>query len=163
GAVLVDDAGIPFMAGQHELADLAPRDVVAKAMLRRMRETGTEHVWLDGRAFGVEKWRTRFPTIYATLTSLGIDPVHDQIPVIPACHYASGGVRTDLVGRSSGPALYACGEAACTGVHGANRLASDSLLEAIGFGRRIESEPVAYLGDPPASEASANPEGDSAV
>ena len=163
GAVLVDDAGIPFMAGQHELADLAPRDVVAKAMLRRMRETGTEHVWLDGRAFGVVKWRTRFPTIYATLTSLGIDPVHDLIPVIPACHYASGGVRTDLVGRSTVPALYACGEAACTGVHGANRLASNSLLEGLVFGRRIASELVADLGEPAATSAPADPEGDSAV
>jgi len=132
-------------------------------MLRRMRETGTEHVWLDGRAFGVEKWRTRFPTIYATLTSLGIDPVHDLIPVIPACHYASGGVRTDLVGRSTVPALYACGEAACTGVHGANRLASNSLLEGLVFGRRIASELVADLGEPAATSAPADPEGDSAV
>ena len=122
GAFLVDDEGVRFMQGQHELADLAPRDVVAKAILRRMRETGAEHVWLDARAFGAEKWRVRFPTIYDTLLSRGIDPVRQLIPVVPACHYASGGIRTDLVGESSIPGLFACGESACTGVHGANRL-----------------------------------------
>ena len=145
GAVLVDDAGERFMAGQHELADLAPRDVVAKAILRRMRETGAEHVWLDAREFGAEKWRVRFPTILATLTSLGIDPVTQLIPVAPACHYASGGVATDLHGRTSVPRLYACGETACTGVHGANRLASNSLLEGLVFGRRIAQHIVATL------------------
>jgi L-aspartate oxidase len=128
-----------------------------------MRETGTEHVWLDGRAFGVEKWRVRFPTIYATLTSLGIDPVHELIPVVPACHYASGGIRTDLVGRSTLPALYACGEAACTGVHGANRLASNSLLEGLVFGRRIAAEIVAVLGEPAAAVEPADSDGVGAV
>ena len=97
----VDDSGTRFMRGQHELADLAPRDVVAKAILRRMRETGAEHVWLDARHFGAEKWRVRFPTILATLTSLGLDPVTQLIPVAPACHYASGGIATDLAGRTS--------------------------------------------------------------
>ncbi|MDQ6938519.1 MAG: L-aspartate oxidase [Actinomycetota bacterium] len=140
GAFLVDDAGVPFLRGQHELADLAPRDVVAKAIVRRMRETGAEHVWLDGRSFGPEKWRVRFPTILASLESHGIDPVRELIPVVPACHYASGGVRTDLRGRSSVARLYACGEAACTGVHGANRLASNSLLEGLVFGRRIAAD-----------------------
>ena len=137
GAVLVDDAGERFMQGVHELADLAPRDVVAKAILRRMRETRTEHVWLDARHFGAEKWRVRFPTILATLNTLGIDPVTQLIPVSPACHYASGGIATDLLGRTGVEGLYACGEAACTGVHGANRLASNSLLEGLVFGRRI--------------------------
>lgn len=145
GAFLVDDAGTRFMQGQHELADLAPRDVVAKAILRRMRETGAEHVWLDGRHFGSEKWRVRFPTIYSTLTSLGIDPARDLIPVVPACHYASGGIRTDLHGLSTVDGLYACGEAACTGVHGANRLASNSLLEGLVFGRRIAATIVERL------------------
>jgi L-aspartate oxidase len=151
GAFLVDDAGERFMQGQHELADLAPRDVVAKAILRRMRETGAEHVWLDGRHFGSEKWRVRFPTIYSTLTSLGIDPARDLIPVVPACHYASGGIRTDLHGLSTVDGLYACGEAACTGVHGANRLASNSLLEGLVFGRRIAAtivERLAVSGEP---------------
>jgi L-aspartate oxidase len=137
GAFLVDDRGDRFMQGEHELADLAPRDVVAKAILRRMKQTGAEHMWLDAREFGPEKWRARFPTIYATLTALGIDPVHQLIPVVPAAHYASGGIRTDLAGRSSIDGLYACGEAACSGVHGANRLASNSLLEGLVFGRRI--------------------------
>ncbi|MEO6500550.1 MAG: L-aspartate oxidase [Jatrophihabitantaceae bacterium] len=140
GAVLVDDQETRFMQGQHELADLAPRDVVAKAILRRMRETGAEHMWLDARHFGAEKWRVRFPTILATLTSLGLDPVSQLIPVAPACHYASGGIATDLSGRTSVAGLYACGEAACTGVHGANRLASNSLLEGLVFGRRIAAD-----------------------
>jgi L-aspartate oxidase len=148
GAFLVDDDGVRFMQGAHELADLAPRDIVAKAILRRMRETGAEHVWLDARHFGAEKWRVRFPTIYATLVSLGIDPVHQLIPVVPASHYASGGVRTDLSGESSLPGLFACGETACTGVHGANRLASNSLLEGLVFGRRIAETIVARLREP---------------
>ncbi len=145
GAVLLDRDGIRFMQGQHELADLAPRDVVAKAILRRIRETGAEHVWLDARHFGAEKWRVRFPTILATLTSLGIDPVTELIPVGPACHYASGGIATDLAGRTSVAGLYACGETACTGVHGANRLASNSLLEGLVFGRRIAADVLATV------------------
>ena len=148
GAFLVDDAGVRFMQGRHELADLAPRDIVAKAILRRMRETGTEHVWLDARHLGAEKWRVRFPTIHATLLSLGVDPVRELIPVVPACHYASGGVRTDVNGESSLPGLFACGETACTGVHGANRLASNSLLEGLVFGRRIAEQVVARLREP---------------
>jgi len=148
GAFLVDDDGVRFMQGQHELADLAPRDVVAKAILRRMIETGADHVWLDAREFGAEKWRVRFPTIYATLLSLGIDPVNELIPVVPACHFASGGIRTDLVGETSIANLFACGETACTGVHGANRLASNSLLEGLVFGHRIADTVVARLGEP---------------
>jgi L-aspartate oxidase len=148
GGFLVDDRGVRFMQGLHELADLAPRDVVAKAILRRMRETGAEHVWLDARHFGAEKWRVRFPTIYATLVALGIDPVHQLVPVVPASHYASGGVRTGLSGESTVPGLFACGESACTGVHGANRLASNSLLEGLVFGRRIAETVVARLREP---------------
>jgi L-aspartate oxidase len=145
GGFLIDDSGTRFMSGQHELADLAPRDVVAKAIMRRTQETGADHVWLDARHFGAEKWRVRFPTILASLNSLGIDPVTDLIPVAPACHYASGGIATDYFGRSSVAGLYACGEAACTGVHGANRLASNSLLEGLVFGRRIADELRATL------------------
>ena len=137
GAFLVDHEGVRFMQGQHELADLAPRDVVAKAIMRRMRETGTDHMWLDARHFGAQKWEQRFPTILATCRSHGVDPVTDLIPVAPACHYASGGIATDLHGQSSIPGLFACGEVACSGVHGANRLASNSLLEGLVFSRRI--------------------------
>ncbi len=137
GAFLVDDHGDRFMQDQHELADLAPRDVVAKAIMRRMRESGRPHLWLDARHFGAAKWQARFPTILATCRSHGIDPVTELIPVAPACHYASGGVATDLSGQSSLPGLFACGEVACSGVHGANRLASNSLLEGLVFSRRI--------------------------
>jgi L-aspartate oxidase len=137
GAFLVDWAGDRFMQGQHELADLAPRDVVAKAITRRMHEEGKPHMWLDARHLGAAFWERRFPTILATARSHGIDPVTELIPVAPACHYASGGVATDLWGRSNVAGLYATGEVACSGVHGANRLASNSLLEGLVFSRRI--------------------------
>ncbi|HWJ81985.1 MAG TPA: L-aspartate oxidase [Nocardioides sp.] len=137
GAFLVDDDGNRFMQGVHELADLAPRDVVAKAIMKRMLETGRPHMWLDARHLGAERWERRFPTILATTRSHGVDPVTQLIPVAPACHYASGGVRTDLDGRTDLPGLYATGEVACSGVHGANRLASNSLLEGLVFSRRI--------------------------
>jgi L-aspartate oxidase len=140
GAFLVDHNGKRFMEGQHELADLAPRDIVAKAIMRQMLAAGKDHVYLDARHFGDEKWRVRFPTILASCRSHGIDPVRELIPVAPACHYSSGGVWTDLHGQTSVPGLYACGEVACTGVHGANRLASNSLLEGLVFARRIAAQ-----------------------
>ncbi|MCO5968135.1 L-aspartate oxidase [Actinoallomurus soli] len=155
GAYLIDERGDRFMAGRHPLADLAPRDVVAKAIMAMMRETGAPCAYLDGRNLGPRTWANRFPTILAACEEHGIDPVHEPIPVIPAAHYASGGVRTDLWGRTSVPGLYACGEVACTGVHGANRLASNSLLEGLVFGRRIaEALPADLAADAPAGTAS---------
>src|SRR5689334_11925039 len=138
GAHLVDADGKRFMVGQHELAELAPRDVVAKGIFRELRAAGTDHVFLDAR--DVPDLAHRFPTITAACLAAGVDPRTDLIPVAPAAHYASGGVRTDLAGRTSIPGLYACGEVACTGVHGANRLASNSLLEGLVFARRIAAD-----------------------
>ncbi|MCY0945059.1 MULTISPECIES: L-aspartate oxidase [Streptomyces] len=143
GAYLVDADGVRFMTGQHELAELAPRDIVAKGIMRRMQEQGVQHMYLDARHFGAEMWEQRFPTILAACRAHGIDPVTEPIPVAPAAHYASGGVRTDLQGRTTVPGLYACGEVACTGVHGANRLASNSLLEGLVFAERIADDIVA--------------------
>ncbi|MGW5973986.1 L-aspartate oxidase [Streptomyces sp. NPDC055186] len=140
GAHLVDADGVRFMAGQHELAELAPRDIVAKGIMRRMREKGAEHMYLDARHFGAEMWEHRFPTILAACRAHGIDPVTEPVPVAPAAHYASGGVRTDSRGRTTVPGLYACGEVACTGVHGANRLASNSLLEGLVYAERIAAD-----------------------
>jgi L-aspartate oxidase len=140
GAHLVDEAGKRFMVGQHELAELAPRDVVAKGIHRVLLSTGSDHVYLDARHLGGEFLEHRFPTIMASTRAAGVDPATELIPVAPAAHYASGGVRTDLAGRTSIPGLYACGEVACTGVHGANRLASNSLLEGLVFARRIADD-----------------------
>ncbi|MFF3747855.1 L-aspartate oxidase [Streptomyces kronopolitis] len=158
GAHLVDADGTRFMVGQHELAELAPRDIVAKAIMRRAHEQGVEHMYLDGRHFGAQMWETRFPTILAACRSHGIDPVSEPIPVAPAAHYASGGVRTDLRGRTTVPGLYACGEVACTGVHGANRLASNSLLEGLVFAERIAAD----LADAPATRPAPAPAADPA-
>jgi L-aspartate oxidase len=140
GAYLLDGDGKRFMVGQHELAELAPRDVVAKAIHRVLRATGADHVHLDARRLGGEYLDQRFPTIVAACRAIGVEPATDLIPVSPAAHYASGGIRTDLRGRTSIPGLYACGEVACTGVHGANRLASNSLLEGLVFARRIAAD-----------------------
>uniref|UniRef100_A0AAU2VUY5 L-aspartate oxidase n=1 Tax=Streptomyces sp. NBC_00008 TaxID=2903610 RepID=A0AAU2VUY5_9ACTN len=142
GAHLIDAHGTRFMLGQHEMAELAPRDIVAKAITRQMQLHGTEHMYLDARHFGAEMWEQHFPTILAACRAHGIDPVTEPIPVAPAAHHASGGVRTDLRGRTTVPGLYACGEVACTGVHGANRLASNSLLEGLVFAERIAADIV---------------------
>ncbi|MFD1080604.1 L-aspartate oxidase [Micromonospora andamanensis] len=147
GAHLVDADGKRFMLGQHELAELAPRDVVAKGIHRVLLATGADHVHLDARHLGGDFLARRFPTIVASCLAIGVDPGTELIPVAPAAHYASGGVRTDLRGRTSIPGLYACGEVACTGVHGANRLASNSLLEGLVFSRRIADDIAAGLAE----------------
>jgi len=165
GAFLVDAAGRRVIStDDHPLADLAPRDVVAKAITRRMLELDVRHVYLDARHLGEELLLRRFPTIVARCREAGIDPVTEPVPVAPAAHYASGGVRTDLDGHTDVPSLYACGEVACTGVHGANRLASNSLLEGLVFAARIgaalerdlpsQGVPVITQGDPVLLDAS---------
>jgi len=121
--------------GERFVDELAPRDVVSRAMAARMAEQGVDHLWLD--ATGLERFSTRFPTIAASVTSIGLDPEHDWLPIAPAAHHLSGGVVTDLWGATALPGLWAVGEVACTGVHGANRLASNSLLEGMVFGARL--------------------------
>lgn len=137
GAVLRAPDGALLMPGRHPLADLAPRDVVAAAIAQVQRTTGAPHVWLDGTGLGERTWLHRFPTILASCRSRGIDPVTEWIPVVPAAHYFGGGVVADMSGRTEVPGLYAVGECACTGVHGANRLASNSLLEGLVVGERL--------------------------
>jgi L-aspartate oxidase len=138
GAFLVDAAGERVMAGLHPLEDLAPRDVVAAAISARMATAPhgvDDHVYLDAR--GVDNFAQRFPSITASCVSAGIDPLKDLIPVAPAAHYVCGGITATLSGRTSLHGLFAVGEAACTGVHGANRLASNSLTEGVVAGTRV--------------------------
>ncbi|MFR9731649.1 L-aspartate oxidase [Saccharopolyspora sp. MS10] len=134
GAVLLDVRGERIMAGAHPQADLAPRDVVSAEINRRLGETGAEHVLLD--ATGIDGFAARFPTVHASCLRAGIDPVREPIPVTSAAHYACGGVVTDVEGRTGVAGLYAAGEVARTGLHGANRLASNSLLEGLVVGAR---------------------------
>jgi L-aspartate oxidase len=120
------------MAGRHPLGDLAPRDIVAAAMFERIAGgDGAGHMWLDATALGRGVLEDGFPTVTAACRKQGVDPVTDLIPVAPAAHYSCGGIAADLAGRTSIPGLYAVGEAASTGIHGANRLASNSLVEAV--------------------------------
>ncbi|CAN5845451.1 L-aspartate oxidase [soil metagenome] len=142
GAVLYDGAGRRVMAGVHPLEDLAPRDVVAAAISRRMAEAPggvDDHVWLDATHLG-ERFYERFPSITAACREIGVDPARQRIPVAPAAHYACGGVPAGLDGTTAVPGLYAVGEVACTGVHGANRLASNSLTESVVAGTRLGRE-----------------------
>ncbi len=140
GAYIVDARGQRFMTDVHPLGELAPRDVVSHAIVARMAEDASDSVFLDARHLGEEFVESRFPTIQARLQEHGLSLARDLIPVAPAQHYHSGGIFTDLVGRSSVDGLYAAGEAACTGVHGANRLASNSLLEGLVFATRAAAD-----------------------
>ena len=147
GALLLDTDGVRFMPDVHPMAELAPRDVVARAIVHRMAATGSDHVWLDTRHLGGEFLRKRFPTIIERLLEHGIDMATELVPVAPAQHYHSGGVVADLVGRTSVRGLYAVGEVACTGVHGANRLASNSLLEGLVFATRAARDIARRVAD----------------
>lgn len=137
GAILRNRAGEAFMSRYHPLRDLAPRDVVARAIVSEMRAEQSASVFLDCTGLKSVDLAARFPAIYAFCIGVGIDMRTDPIPVAPAAHYLMGGVRTDVWGRTTLPGLYACGEVACTGVHGANRLASNSLMETVVFGKRV--------------------------
>jgi L-aspartate oxidase len=145
GALLRDTTGERFVD------ELQPRDVVSRAETRRMLELGADHVFLD--ATGLDSFDTRFPNIAKELRAVGLDPAKDWLPVAPAAHYTCGGIVTDLRGSSSLPGLWAAGEASCSGVHGANRLASNSLLEGMVFGPRAVEAIEAGVSGPEASGA----------
>jgi L-aspartate oxidase len=142
GGILRNNKGEAFMEKYDPRKDLAPRDIVARAIDNEMKRTGTEHVWLDCRHFSKEKFTEHFPNIYEKCLSIGIDITKSMIPVAPAAHYSCGGIKTDEWGKSSIRNLYACGECASTGLHGANRLASNSLLEAMVFAHRCFMDSV---------------------
>lgn len=145
GAILRDHRGRAFMKNYHPLKDLAPRDVVARAIDSEMKKTGDSHVWLDCGKIPDAVFATRFPNILSACEKLGIHPPKDQIPVVPAAHYLCGGVRTGLNAETSLKGLYACGEVACTGLHGGNRLASNSLLEAVVMAHRGAQRVIEFI------------------
>jgi L-aspartate oxidase len=147
GAYLLNAAGERFMVARHEMAELAPRDVVSRNIVRVMEEEGSENVFLDCRHLGADFVHRRFPTIWDRLEERGIDMAHDLIPVAPAQHFHSGGILTELNGRSTLRGLYAVGESACSGVHGANRLASNSLLEGLVFATRAAKDAADLVAD----------------
>jgi L-aspartate oxidase len=142
GGVLKIRDGKEFMQKYDERKSLAPRDIVARAIDNEMKVSGEESMFLDCRHLDKDAFYKHFPTIYDKCVSIGIDPMEQMIPVVPACHYLCGGIRVDEKGRSSIQYLYACGECTSTGLHGANRLASNSLLEALVFGHRIAEDVV---------------------
>ncbi len=138
GAQLKNKAGFAFMDDYHQLASLAPRDIVTRAILNETKKTNEPCVFLDLRGFDIKELKKHFPNICAKCAENGLDLSKDMIPVVPAAHYMCGGVLTDLQARTSVKNLYACGEVSCTGVHGANRLASNSLLEGLVFAEQAE-------------------------
>lgn len=149
GGILRNKEGEAFMPQYDKRADLAPRDIVARAIDSEMKRTGTEYIYLDCTHMNQEKFKEHFPNIYAKCLSIGVDVFKDYIPVAPAAHYCCGGVKTDMAGCTSIRNLYACGECASTGLHGANRLASNSLLEALVFAHRCAEHAAARIDDIP--------------
>jgi len=149
--VLVNKAGVPFMAQYHEMADLAPRDVVARSIDRELKASGEPCAFLDLTHLDPDHIRDRFPHLVQICARFGIEMAGGRVPVVPAAHYMCGGVAVDLDARSNLPGLFVIGESACTGVHGANRLASNSLLEAVFFASRasavVPGEPDVITGD----------------
>lgn len=152
GGILRNKSGEDFMHKYDARLSLAPRDIVARAIDSEMKITGTEHVYLDCRHMDTEKFIHHFPNIYEKCKSIGIDIAKDMIPVAPAAHYSCGGIKTDELGRTSIRNLYACGECASTGLHGANRLASNSLLEAMVFAHRCYLQAVEIIDTIPFGE-----------
>lgn len=157
GAVLRNWSGEAFMSSYDPRGDLAPRDIVARAVHSELKKSGRPHVWLDATGLASERLEERFPSILRGCREKGVDARREPIPVVPAAHYMCGGVWTDTHGRTSLPGLFAAGECACTGVHGANRLASNSLLEAVVFAERAASRIVEQLPFVSASRDGASP------
>lgn len=145
GGILRNELGEAFMDGYHELKDLAPRSIVAKAIFEESEKQGNDKIYLDVTHLGEEFIINRFPNIYHECMKKGIDIIKEWIPIVPVQHYIMGGIETDAIGRTSLEGLYACGEVACTGVHGANRMASNSLLEGAVFGNRVAEDINASL------------------
>ncbi len=137
GAVIVNSRGERFMDKYHPLKELAPRDIVTRSILNEMLENGEKFVYLDAIGIGKEKIKHRFPNIYRRCLEFGIDMTTEPLPIVPAFHFSCGGILTDMNGKTNIERLFAVGEVACTGLHGANRLASTSLLEGLVFGKRV--------------------------
>ncbi|WP_025209177.1 L-aspartate oxidase [Hippea sp. KM1] len=145
GAVLINDRGEEFMKKYHRLGELAPRDVVARSIIFEMKDRGIDKVYLDATRMGADFVKKRFPTIYNECLKYGLDISKEAIPVSPAAHYTMGGVKTDIESKTSIKGLFAAGEVACNGVHGANRLASNSMLEGLVFGKRAAESAMEFL------------------